>query len=194
MSGIRWTRCLLCLRGVEIGDTFWIDITISEYIMRKKLQEVIWVSDTLYISADQMPVSKMAFEIPLIITIVQVPIREHHIHVWGGDTFIKFVPCNWTPRTKTWPLDCPYIGPVMRKVFPCDDVFMTKLCIYSMANIAHLPRPRHSKLGYFPSLPFGNRNCPDHLFTKIDVEWSPGTISIFRSTKKSHMAMCREGF
>ena len=192
MSGIRWTRCLLCLRGVENGDTFWIDITISEYIMRKKLQEIIWVSDTLYISADQMPVSKMAYEIPLIITIVQVPIREHHI--WGGDTCIEFVPCSWTRRTKTWLLDCPYIGPLMRKAIPCHDVIMTKLCIYSMANTLHLQRPYHSKLDSFPSLTFGSRNCPDHLFTKIDVDWSLGTTSIFRSTKKSHMAMCREGF
>ena len=73
---------------------------------------------------------------------------------------------------KTWLLDCPYIGPVMRKVFPCHDVIMTKLCIYSMANTLHLPRPYHSKLDSFPSLPLGSRNCPDHLFTKIDVDWS----------------------
>ena len=188
MSSIRWAPCCpLGLRGVEIGDTFWIDITISEYIMHQNLQEVIWFSETLYIFADQMAFSKMAFEIPLIITIVQVPIREHHI--WGGDTCIKFVPCNWTRRTKTWPLDCPYIRTVMRKAFPCQGVIMTKLCIYSMANTLHLPRPYHSKLGYFPSVPLGSRNCPDHLFTKIDVYWSLATTSIFRSTK-NHTWQC----
>ena len=55
MSGIRWAPCcLLCWNRVDIGDTFWVNITISEYVMRQILQEVIWFSETLCIF-DQMP-------------------------------------------------------------------------------------------------------------------------------------------